>query len=138
MTTGTDPHPESGSAEERARKAVRARRLTDPLGAMGQRHPGQRLEREARARRATFAGSLAVFAVAFGLVSMPAPPEEPAAGLAPAVALADGGPALPANGVIPFEPQPQAFAPAEPTKEPRVRAPKPRKERPVYARTRSS
>lgn len=57
--------PESHDVEARlARKAVIARELTDPLGRRGFRRTGERLEREARARRAIFVGALGSFAAA--------------------------------------------------------------------------
>lgn len=55
--------------DSRARKTVQARRLTDPLGALGQRRQGDRIEHEARLRRGMFAGSLAVFAASFAIVT---------------------------------------------------------------------
>lgn len=126
MTTGTEP---GGTAGERARKAIHARRLTDPLGAIGQRHPGPRIEREARTRRAMFAGAMATFVAAFGLVAMTAPPSEPA----PAPIAAPSG-----NPVIAFEPRQEVFVPAEAAAETRTKEKRARKERPAYARTRSS
>jgi len=57
------------------RKAVRARNLTDPLGAMGFRAPGQRFRREARIRRIAFAATALGFAGILAAVigSAPAP-----------------------------------------------------------------
>ncbi len=61
--------PESVPVAERlARKAVIARELTDPLGRHGFRRTGDRLEREARARRAVFVGALASFAAALAIM----------------------------------------------------------------------
>lgn len=52
-----------------AMKAARARSLTDPLGAKGQRTMVRsRLRGQLRARRAIFLASLATFAACFGLI----------------------------------------------------------------------
>lgn len=55
--------------EERARKVARARALTDPLGAKGQRRSSQRVEREAAARRVVFVATLGAFVASFGLAA---------------------------------------------------------------------
>jgi hypothetical protein len=60
-----------------ARKAVKARSLTDPLGAKGFRRTSERIDRESRARRLTFVAALASFAGLFGIIVVTAP--EPAA-----------------------------------------------------------
>ncbi|MCC6314334.1 MAG: hypothetical protein IT337_10015 [Thermomicrobiales bacterium] len=76
--------PHSGSSpEELARKAIHVHRLTDPLGAMGQRRTASRRATERAARRALAVAAGAGFLAAFGLVSLaggqpqaldPAPP----------------------------------------------------------------
>ncbi len=53
---------------ETALRAVRARALTDPLGAKGFRQTRRRVRRETSARRRVFASSLAVFATCFGFI----------------------------------------------------------------------
>jgi len=96
---------------------------------MGQRWPGPRIKREARTRRAMFAGAMAAFVAAFGLVSMSAPPPAPAA-----VVAAPAAPVATERAVVAFQPRQEAFVPAEPQVRPeRKRAP-----RPVHARTQSS
>ena len=65
--------PAQGSSErstELARKAVRARGLTDPLGAKGFRDTSKRIRRESRARRIISFGSVAIFVASFGLISL--------------------------------------------------------------------
>lgn len=54
---------------ERARKAVRARALTDPLGAKGQRDSRRRLAREGRARRLATLGAAVSFAGSLGFIT---------------------------------------------------------------------
>lgn len=75
-----------------AMRAVRARRLTDPLGAMGFRKTRSRVEREGRARKVAFLASIGVFTGLFGIVALDAPSnsgsvvlaqERPAATVAP-------------------------------------------------------
>jgi hypothetical protein len=56
-------------SERRAVKVARARRLTDPLGAAGQRHPAARIAREGKARRALFASSIAGFLLIGGAIA---------------------------------------------------------------------
>lgn len=58
------PNPEV----ERARKAVRVRALTDPLGAMGFRDSRARIAREGRARRLAAAGAAVTFVGSFGFI----------------------------------------------------------------------
>jgi hypothetical protein len=72
MTTDADA---ADNAARLARKAVRARGLTDPLGAKGFRRASERIEREARARRLAFVTALASFAGVFGLIVVTAPDE---------------------------------------------------------------
>ena len=67
-TMTTDPTTPD-RREDRARKVARARALTDPLGAQGQRRSGQRVEREAAARRAVFVATLGAFVASFGLAA---------------------------------------------------------------------
>jgi hypothetical protein len=50
------------------RKAIRARSLVDPLGAMGYRTTSTRVDREARWRRAAFAATGACFASILGSI----------------------------------------------------------------------
>jgi hypothetical protein len=74
-TTMIDPTPEK--QESLARKRLRIRQMTDPLGVMGFRHPRARREREGRARRFTFVAAIAAFfgtfgAIAFGTARPPA------------------------------------------------------------------
>lgn len=80
MTTTTMADHELPDVERRARKAARARRLTDPLGAKGQRHPAERLAREGRARRALLAGSIAGFLVIGGSIALANTSTPPASG----------------------------------------------------------
>lgn len=63
--------------EARFRKAVRARSLTDPLGAMGFRTQSQRARREARVRRVIFALTTMGFAGILGVVIATAPVQPP-------------------------------------------------------------
>ena len=56
-------------AADRLHKAVRARALTDPLGAKGLRRTRQRVERETRARRAVFTVVIAAFVACFGFIA---------------------------------------------------------------------
>ncbi len=60
-------------------KAVRVRRLTDPLGAAGQRRTGERIRREHTARRAFFAGTVASFVAILGSFILSAPSDHQAA-----------------------------------------------------------
>lgn len=53
---------------ELARKAVRVRSLTDPLGAMGFRESRPRIAKEGRLRRIAVAGSILSFAGSFGFI----------------------------------------------------------------------
>jgi hypothetical protein len=76
----------SSQQQDLARKAVLARRLTDPLGAKGHRRPGDRFEREARLRRGMFTGSLAIFAASFALVTATGTPGHDAAAPDPVMA----------------------------------------------------
>lgn len=55
--------------EDRAKKLLQVKQLTDPLGAMGFRHPRARLEREARVRRIAFVAALASFFGIFGAIA---------------------------------------------------------------------
>ncbi|MFM9108373.1 MAG: hypothetical protein ACKOWF_16935 [Chloroflexota bacterium] len=100
----TDPRQ-----QELALKAVRARRLTDPLGALGQRRPGDRIEREARLRRGVFAFSVAAFAASFALVAATGAPPHDAAPAQPAGPAIAGDLAALAGGL---PPQPAAAAAA--------------------------
>lgn len=52
-----------------ARKAIRVRALTDPLGAKGHRRTTDRVERECRARQLAFGGVLAAFGAFLGFAS---------------------------------------------------------------------
>lgn len=61
--------------EELLRKAVRARSLTDPLGAMGFRTPSKSARIEARIRRIFFALTMLGFVGVLGAVIGTAPPE---------------------------------------------------------------
>jgi len=69
MTDRTIPE-----AERRAVKAARVRRLTDPLGAAGQRRPAGRIAREGKARRALFASSIAGFLIIGGAIARTSQP----------------------------------------------------------------
>ncbi|MGI9252524.1 MAG: hypothetical protein ACR2J8_02165, partial [Thermomicrobiales bacterium] len=69
--------------EDLALKAIKARRLTDPLGALGQRRSMDRIEREARLRRGLFVGSLAIFSASFALVTVTGTPSHDIAPVAP-------------------------------------------------------
>lgn len=73
MTTVTTEPNAQDDATRLARKAVRARGLTDPLGAKGFRRASERIEREARARRLAFVAALASFAGVFGLIVATSP-----------------------------------------------------------------
>jgi hypothetical protein len=59
----------SDPAEDRARKAVRARALTDPLGAKGQRDSRRRIAREGRACRLATIGAAVSFAGSLGFIT---------------------------------------------------------------------
>lgn len=63
----------TNSEEDLFRKAVRARRLTDPLGAMGFRTQSHRARRERRVRRFLFAITTLGFAGILGLVMASTP-----------------------------------------------------------------
>lgn len=66
------PGPQAAApdpAVEHARKAVRARALTDPLGAMGQRDSRRRIAREGRARRLATIGAAVSFAGSLGFIT---------------------------------------------------------------------
>lgn len=80
---------DQAAAARLASKAVRVRRLTDPLGAQGFRRTDLRVARETRARRAVFVATLAGFAVMFGLIagfSRPSPATDLTAAAQPIVA----------------------------------------------------
>jgi hypothetical protein len=83
MTTDTT---DNSTRLERARRIAQVRRLTDPLGAMGHRQTGERIEREAGARRAVFVAALAAFVASLGIIVAtapdPPPPTQPAVPLA--------------------------------------------------------
>lgn len=64
-----------------AMKAVRARRMTDPLGSMGFRQTRSRVERETKARKAAFLATIGLFTGLFGIVAMESQAEEVSAGL---------------------------------------------------------
>ena len=69
---GPEPPPHAAPpdpAAERARKAVRARALTDPLGAKGQRDSRRRIAREGRARRLATIGAAVSFAGSLGFIT---------------------------------------------------------------------
>jgi hypothetical protein len=66
-TTMTSEH------EARYRKAVRARSMTDPLGAMGFRTQSQRVRKEARIRRLFFGLTTVGFAGILGVIIATAP-----------------------------------------------------------------
>jgi hypothetical protein len=57
---------------ELARKAVRARALTDPLGAKGFRDTSGRMKREGSARRVVAVGAAASFVASFGFIALSA------------------------------------------------------------------
>jgi hypothetical protein len=75
------------------RKAVRARSLTDPLGAMGFRTQSHRARREARIRRCIFALTTLGFAGILGAVIATAPVQTPG--------ITSGGLAAAANRPVP-------------------------------------
>jgi len=52
-----------------AMKALRARRLTDPLGSMGFRKTRSRIERETRARKIAFVATIGLFTATFGIIA---------------------------------------------------------------------
>jgi hypothetical protein len=71
--------PVTNTEQRLAQKRLQVRQLTDPLGAMGFRHPRARLEREGRARRFTFVAAIAAFFAAFGAIVFGPPPSPSAA-----------------------------------------------------------
>jgi hypothetical protein len=56
--------------------AATVRRLTDPLGASGQRRTGERIRRERGARRALFAAAVGSFLAILGSLALGATPEQ--------------------------------------------------------------
>lgn len=88
MTTTMKTTMTTSDRELLFRKAVRARSLTDPLGAMGFRTQGQRAKREARIRRVFFALTTIGFAGILGGVIATAPVQPPSTSIG-ALAAAD-------------------------------------------------
>jgi hypothetical protein len=71
----------SPERDQMAWRAARARRLTDPLGASGQRRAGDRIRREQRGRRTLLAAAVGTFlallaAIASGASQPPAAPQD--------------------------------------------------------------
>lgn len=67
-----------------AMKAIRARRMTDPLGAMGFRQTRSRIGRETKARKVAFLATLGLFTGLFGIVAMESQADSASAGSTPA------------------------------------------------------
>jgi hypothetical protein len=59
-----------------ARRAARVRRLTDPLGASGQRRTGDRIRREQAARRTLLAATASAFMALLGSIVFAAGPNQ--------------------------------------------------------------
>lgn len=68
MMTSGDPD------ERRAAKAARIHRLSDPLAAMGQRSPGERLQQERNARHALLIITLSATLAITGIIAAVAEP----------------------------------------------------------------
>ena len=65
--------------DQAAWQAARARRLTDPLGASGQRRTGERIRREQRGRRTLLAAAVGTFLALLGAIAGGTSQEPPTA-----------------------------------------------------------